>query len=61
MTCAELEILICEYAEGKLPAAEKALVDRHLEDCPACAELARDSAAALSFMERAADVNRRPN
>ncbi len=60
MNCAEIEELICEYVDGALTADTKAEVERHLEACPACAELARDSAAALGFMERAADVEPPP-
>jgi Putative zinc-finger len=60
MNCAQIEILICDYAEGTLGPAEAAEVERHLAGCTACAELARDSAAALSFIERAADVEPPP-
>jgi anti-sigma factor RsiW len=60
MNCAELELLICEYVDGVLPADRKAELERHLEACPACAELARDSAAAVAFMERAAEVEPPP-
>jgi len=60
MNCVELEILICDYVDGTLAPAERTLVDRHLAECPACAELARDSAAAVAFMERAADVEPPP-
>ena len=60
MNCAELEELICDYVDGTLTAVPKAEVERHLAVCPACAELARDSAAAVSFMERAADVEPPP-
>jgi hypothetical protein len=60
MNCAELEELICEYVDGALSADRKAEVERHLQDCPGCAELARDSAAALGFMERAAEVEPPP-
>ena len=60
MNCAELEILICDYVDGTLRSAEKAEVERHLAACPACAELARDSAAAVAFMESAADVEPPP-
>ncbi len=56
MNCAELDILLCEYVDGTLDAATRAGVERHLAGCPACAELARDSAAAVAFLERAADV-----
>jgi len=60
MSCAELEILICDYVDGTLSPADRALVERHLAECPACAELARDSAAAVGFMEKAADVEPPP-
>jgi len=60
MTCAELEVLICDYVDGTLDAEVRADVARHLEGCPACAELARDSAAAVSFMESAAEVEAPP-
>jgi hypothetical protein len=60
MNCAELEELICDYVDGTLTSARKAEVERHLEACPACAEVARDCAAALAFMDRAADVEPPP-
>ena len=60
MNCAEIEELICEYVDGALTADRKSEVERHLEACPACAELAHDSASALAFMERAADVEPPP-
>ena len=60
MNCAELEILICDYVDGTLAPAEKADVERHLAACPACAELARDSAAAVKFIGHAADVEPPP-
>ncbi len=60
MNCAEDEILICDYVDGTLDTADRAEVEAHLAECPACAELARDSAAAVAFMERAADVEPPP-
>jgi hypothetical protein len=60
MTCADFDILICDYVDGVLDAARSAEVERHLAECPACAEMARDSAAAVAFMERAADVEPPP-
>jgi anti-sigma factor RsiW len=56
MTCAELEILICDYVDGTLAPEQRAEVELHLNGCPTCAEMARDSAAAVSFMASAADV-----
>ena len=60
MNCAEIEILICEYVDGTLDAPVRAEVERHLAQCPACAEVGRDSAAAVAFIERAADVEPPP-
>ena len=60
MNCAELEGLICEYVDGTLGAESKALLERHLAGCAGCAELARDAAAAVAFMERAAEVEPPP-
>jgi hypothetical protein len=60
MNCADVEILICDYLDGTLTAERKSEVERHLGQCPACAELVRDSAAAVEFMERAADVEPPP-
>jgi hypothetical protein len=60
MNCADIEILICDYQDGTLTAERKSAVERHLAQCPVCAELARDCAAAVAFMERAADVEPPP-
>jgi anti-sigma factor RsiW len=56
MTCAELEILICDYVDGTLGPDARTTVEQHLAGCRNCAELARDGAAAVGFMERAAEV-----
>ena len=56
MNCAEIEILICDYVDGTLTTAQKAQVNLHLAVCPACTELARDSAAAVRFIAKAEDV-----
>jgi hypothetical protein len=53
MNCADVEILICDYVDGTLAPAERVEVERHLAGCGNCAELARDGAAAVAFMERA--------
>jgi hypothetical protein len=60
MNCAEIEILICDYADGTLSNARRAEVELHLQECSACAEAARDAAAAIRFMERAAEVEPPP-
>jgi hypothetical protein len=50
MNCADAEILICDWVDGTLDGPARAELDRHLEACPACAELAHDSAAASQFL-----------
>ena len=60
MNCAESEIAICGYVDGTLAPAQKAELERHLAECPACAGVARDSAAAVAFMGRAEAVEPPP-
>ncbi len=52
MTCAELEILLCDYVDGTLRAEEKSALENHLAGCSACTELAKDVRDATAFMER---------
>ena len=60
MSCAELEILLCDYVDGTLAPEARAEVERHIAGCPGCAELAKDAQAAVSFMEHAAEVEPPP-
>jgi len=64
VNCADVEILLADYVDGTLDvshkAEEKLALEAHLAGCAACAELARDSAGAVAFMERAATVDAPP-
>ncbi|HXP88509.1 MAG TPA: zf-HC2 domain-containing protein [Bryobacteraceae bacterium] len=60
MNCGEIEILLADYVDGLLHGEQKSAVEAHLAECAGCAELARDSAAAVGFMERAAVVEAPP-
>jgi hypothetical protein len=60
MNCAEIDSLICEYVDGTLTTAQKAQVNLHLSVCPECTQLVRDSAAAVRFIGRAAEVEPPP-
>jgi hypothetical protein len=60
MTCAEIESWLCDYVDGTLSGERKSAVEGHLASCNACADLARDAAAAVAFMERAAEVEPPP-
>jgi len=56
MTCAELEILLCDYVDGTLRGEEKTALDSHLAGCSACAELAKDVAGVTAFIETVASA-----
>jgi len=60
VNCADVEILLADYVDGALRSEEKFALEAHLAGCAACAELARDSAGAVAFMERAAEVDAPP-
>ena len=51
MTCAELEILLCDYVDGTLRGEEKTALESHLAGCSACAELAKDVAGVTAFID----------
>src|SRR5579863_695871 len=52
MTCAELEILLCDYLDGTLPHKQGIQLEEHLAACSACAELAADVEGATAFLEK---------
>jgi anti-sigma factor RsiW len=60
VNCADVDILLADYVDGTLRPEQKSALDAHLAGCAACAELARDAAAAVAFMERAATVQAPP-
>jgi anti-sigma factor RsiW len=60
MRCADLEILLADYLDGTVSGVERSAVEAHLRGCTACADLARDAAGAVAFMERAATVETQP-
>jgi hypothetical protein len=52
MTCAELEILLCDYLDGTLPHPQGIALEEHLAECSACAQLAADVEGAAEFLEK---------
>ena len=60
MYCVDAEILIADYVDGTLHGEQKSALAEHLFGCASCAELARDAAAAVAFMDRAAEVEPPP-
>jgi len=60
MTCADVEIRLADYVDETLHGAERSALEAHLSQCQSCAELARDSASAVAFIERASNVEAPP-
>ncbi len=57
MSCAEIEILLCDYLDGALPAAGREAVEEHLAGCGRCSETWAEVRSAVAFMERAAPAD----
>jgi len=57
VNCGEVEILLADYVDGTLRGDAASALEAHLAGCAACSELARDSAGAVAFMERASAVD----
>ena len=64
MNCSDVEILLTDYVDGGLDTRdrvyEKLALETHLEQCAACAAMARDAAATIAFLERVANVDTPP-
>ena len=52
MTCAEIEILLCDYVDGTLHAADRTALENHLSGCVACKQLSEDVSGMTAFFER---------
>ena len=60
MNCGDVEILLADYVDGTLRGDAASALEAHLAGCAACTELARDSAQAVAFIERASTVDAPP-
>ncbi len=60
MTCAEVDILLCDYVDGTLDGLRNAAVEAHLAQCATCAEAVRDASAAVEFLARVQPVEPPP-
>jgi len=60
VNCADVEILLADFVDGTLRGDAASAIEAHLSGCTACSQLARDSAEAVAFMERAAVVEAPP-
>ncbi len=57
MTCADVEIRLCDYFDGTLAAAERSELELHLSKCAMCSEFALDAGAGLSKLQHVPDVH----
>src|SRR4051794_15670290 len=60
MTCAEFEVLLCDYIDETLDAQSRAAVEEHMAGCAACRTLAADAASVAGFIARAESVEPPP-
>jgi hypothetical protein len=56
MTCAEFEILLCDYVDGTLRAEGRTALESHLSGCAACKQLSEDVAGVTAFVGRVAQA-----
>lgn len=57
MTCAEFEVILCDYIDRTLDAEGRQQVETHMQDCASCAQLAGEcsvGAGLLAHMPEAA-------
>ena len=60
MNCTDFEILLCDYMDGTLDEARRSELEAHQRECASCAELAKDVAGAVAFIERVPQVEPPP-
>jgi hypothetical protein len=60
MNCAEFEILLADYADGTLSAADRALLEQHAQSCTGCQDLLKDVCGVIKFISRAEEVTPPP-
>ncbi len=60
MNCTELESILADYLDGTLGAAQRAAVELHASECPACREFMGDVTGAVNFLNRVPGVEPPP-
>ena len=56
MTCAEFEILLCDYLDGTLELARRRELESHQNSCVSCRQFAADVTGAVTFISRVETV-----
>ena len=52
--CTGVAQRMAEYVDGTLPADERAAMERHLQQCPPCSDVAGEEAAGREVLRRCA-------
>src|SRR5690349_18743861 len=60
MNCADFELLLSDYIDGTLPAAQMEAFEEHQRTCPGCAEFAADAIAGSALLRAAEPVQPPP-
>lgn len=60
MTCAEFEVLLCDYLDGSLDEAQRQDLEQHRDTCSSCSAFAADVTGAVAFFERVEPVEPPP-
>jgi len=60
LNCTDIELLLSDYVDATLDRETRAAFERHLPECPACAETLADVREAMAFTERCAAVEPPP-
>ena len=60
VTCADIDLLLCDYVDGTLPAEDRARVELHLASCAGCAALAADAQSVTAFLDAVPDIEPPP-
>jgi putative zinc finger protein len=56
MTCADFEILLCDYIDGAVAEDGRRTLEQHAEVCGSCRDLLRDATDAVSFIGRVEEI-----
>lgn len=60
MTCAEFEVLLCDYLDGTLDEKLRRELEQHRDACPSCSAFAADVTGAVAFLRRVEEVEPPP-
>lgn len=56
MTCVEFEVLLADYLDGTLSAAESAAFEQHASACAGCQQFLEDASRGAQFLKQADDI-----